>query len=163
MTCHFLAFGKGKSYVIFSFLKLFKLVATNRKESLDPALLRPGRFDRHILVDKPDEEARQQIWNIYVNKQQNAKVKMFEEDIDLHELAKKAEGMVGADIEEIVRRSIEKAVFESFETKKDARVSTPMLMDEIKLFQKERTKEEQEMTRQRKIGFGRPDKEGERQ
>jgi len=72
------------------------MAATNRPEILDPALLRPGRFDRHILVDRPDAKGREEIFRVHVKK-----VKLAP-DVDLKVLASMTPGMVGADIANIV-------------------------------------------------------------
>ena len=73
--------------------------ATNRPDIIDPALLRPGRFDRLILVPAPDEKARLEIFKVHTRKVPLA------EDINLEELAKKTEGYTGADIEAVVREA----------------------------------------------------------
>ena len=70
--------------------------ATNRPDILDPALLRPGRFDRIIYVPPPDEEARYEIFKIHTRNMPLA------EDVDLKELARRTENYTGADIEAIV-------------------------------------------------------------
>ena len=72
--------------------------ATNRPEIIDPALLRPGRFDRMILVNEPNEEARLQILEIHTK---SVPLK----GVNLKELAKKMEGYTGADIEGVVREA----------------------------------------------------------
>jgi|GEM_PF-6231415 len=127
------------------------LAATNRKESLDPALLRPGRFDRHVLVDLPDEEARKQIWGIHVGKQQaNSRVPLFVDALDINTLAQASDGLAGADIEEIVRRVKEKTVFTAFDTQTDVRITTEMLTAEMRDYKIERDKEEQQP---RRMGF----------
>jgi len=68
------------------------IAATNRPDVLDPALLRPGRFDRQIVVDAPDAVGRLAILKIH------AKGKPFEPDIDLDLLAKSTPGFTGADL-----------------------------------------------------------------
>ena len=73
--------------------------ATNRPDIIDPALLRPGRFDRLILVPAPDEKARLEIFRVHTRKVPLA------EDVNLEELAKKTEGYTGADIEAAVREA----------------------------------------------------------
>ncbi len=73
--------------------------ATNRPDIIDPALLRPGRFDRLILVPAPDEKARLEIFKVHTRRVPLA------EDVDLAELAKKTEGYSGADIEALVREA----------------------------------------------------------
>lgn len=75
------------------------MAATNRPESLDPALLRPGRFDRHILVDRPDLNGRKEILEIHCK---NVKLAS---DIDLKEIAARTTGFVGADLANIVNEA----------------------------------------------------------
>ena len=75
------------------------IAATNRPDILDPALLRPGRFDRLILVPAPDEKARLEIFKVHTRRVPLAP------DVDLRELAKKTEGYSGADIEALVREA----------------------------------------------------------
>jgi len=73
--------------------------ATNRPDIIDPALLRPGRFDRLILVPAPDEKARLEIFKVHTRRVPLA------EDVSLEELAKRTEGYTGADIEAVVREA----------------------------------------------------------
>jgi len=73
--------------------------ATNRPDILDPALLRPGRFDRLVLVPAPDEKARLEILKVHTRRVPLAK------DVDLRELAKRTEGYSGADLEALVREA----------------------------------------------------------
>ncbi|HQO10091.1 MAG TPA: ATP-dependent zinc metalloprotease FtsH [Clostridiales bacterium] len=75
------------------------IAATNRPDVLDPALLRPGRFDRHVVVDNPDVKAREEILKVHAKK-----VKM-EKDIDLSIIAKGTPGMSGADLASIINES----------------------------------------------------------
>ncbi|MEW6215238.1 MAG: ATP-dependent zinc metalloprotease FtsH [Nitrospirota bacterium] len=75
------------------------MAATNRPEILDPALLRPGRFDRHILVDRPDLKGREDIFRVHT-----AKVKLALA-VELKVLASMTPGMVGADIANIVNEA----------------------------------------------------------
>jgi len=70
--------------------------ATNRPETLDPALMRPGRFDRHVLVDRPDYKGREAILKVH-----STRVKMGD-DVQLAKLAKLTPGFVGADLENLV-------------------------------------------------------------
>ena len=71
------------------------VAATNRIDLLDPALLRPGRFDRLIEIPSPDAEGRKEILNIHTRK-------MKLENVDIDELVKKTEGLSGADLKAIV-------------------------------------------------------------
>jgi transitional endoplasmic reticulum ATPase len=75
------------------------IAATNRPDMLDPALLRPGRFDRIILVDVPDEASRKKIFEVHM------KNTPLEKDVLMDELVKLTEGFVGADIESLVREA----------------------------------------------------------
>jgi cell division protease FtsH len=73
--------------------------ATNRPETLDPALLRPGRFDRHVLVDRPDVAGRKQILEVHL-----ANIKVSDE-IDVDALAGITSGFVGADLANMVNEA----------------------------------------------------------
>ncbi|HHU88559.1 MAG: ATP-dependent zinc metalloprotease FtsH [Sphaerochaetaceae bacterium] len=75
------------------------LAATNRPEILDPALLRPGRFDRQVLVDKPDLDGRLAILQIHTRD-----IKM-EDDVDLKKVAQAAAGLAGADLANIANEA----------------------------------------------------------
>ena len=75
------------------------IAATNRPDILDPGLVRPGRFDRHIKVDTPDEESRLAIFKVHTKDMPLA------EDVKLSRLAKNTEGYVGADIEAVCREA----------------------------------------------------------
>lgn len=68
------------------------LAATNRPEILDKALMRPGRFDRQVVVDRPDLKGREEILAVHI------KGKKLAEDVDLHVIARKTPGFVGADL-----------------------------------------------------------------
>jgi proteasome regulatory subunit len=72
------------------------IAATNRVDILDPALLRPGRFDRLIEIPLPDVGARKEIFNIYIKK-----MKVRLEDFDLERIARMTEGFSGADIRNV--------------------------------------------------------------
>lgn len=75
------------------------IAATNRPDVLDPALLRPGRFDRHVTVDRPDVRGREQILEI------KAKDKPLAECVNLKTLARLTPGMSGADLENVVNEA----------------------------------------------------------
>ncbi|MEM2958437.1 MAG: CDC48 family AAA ATPase, partial [Candidatus Jordarchaeaceae archaeon] len=75
--------------------------ATNRPDILDPALLRPGRFDRLILVPAPDDAARLQIFELYTR----GRGMPLGDDVDLEKLNKEAKNFVGADIEAVCREA----------------------------------------------------------
>ncbi len=75
------------------------LAATNRPETLDPALLRPGRFDRHVLVDRPDVRGREAILKVHVK---NVKL---DPAVEIHQVAAITSGFVGADLANLVNEA----------------------------------------------------------
>jgi cell division protease FtsH len=75
------------------------VAATNRPDILDPALLRPGRFDRRIILNRPDIREREEILKLHV------RGKPLADDVDLRTLAKATPGFVGADIENLVNEA----------------------------------------------------------
>jgi cell division protease FtsH len=75
------------------------MAATNRPEILDPALLRPGRFDRHVLVDRPDKKGREEILKVHMRSVKTAP------DVDVDRLAAMTPGMVGADLANLVNEA----------------------------------------------------------
>ena len=79
--------------------RILLIAATNRKEMLDSALLRPGRFDRHIQVDLPDKKGRQHILELH------AKNKPIEENVDLGKIAEEAYGFSGAQLESVMNEA----------------------------------------------------------
>ena len=80
------------------------LAATNRPEVLDKALLRPGRFDRRVIVDRPDLKGREEIFKVHIKN-----VKM-DSNVNLNALAKATSGAVGADLANIVNEAALRAV-----------------------------------------------------
>ena len=97
------------------------IAATNRPDVLDPALLRPGRFDRQIVVDWPDVRGREGIFRVHTRNIP------LSDDVDLHQLARGTPGLAGADIANMVneaallaaRRNRKKVVMQDFEDAKD--------------------------------------------
>lgn len=75
------------------------LAATNRVDILDPAILRPGRFDRKIMVGRPDVKGREEILQVH------AKDKPLAEDVDLKQVAQTTAGMTGADLENLMNEA----------------------------------------------------------
>jgi len=75
------------------------MAATNRPEILDPALLRPGRFDRHILVDRPDKKGREEILKVHM------KGITLDKDIEIETIAGMTPGFVGADLANLVNEA----------------------------------------------------------
>ena len=77
----------------------YNLAATNRPDILDPALLRPGRFDRQVVVDLPDVKGREEILSVHI------KNKPIDESVDLMVLARMTPGFTGADLENLVNEA----------------------------------------------------------
>jgi cell division protease FtsH len=75
------------------------VAATNRPDVLDPALLRPGRFDRQVVLDRPDIRGRREILNVHI------KGKPLDKTVDLDELARRSPGFSGADIANLVNEA----------------------------------------------------------
>ncbi|MEM2378031.1 MAG: AAA family ATPase, partial [Candidatus Korarchaeum sp.] len=94
------------------------IAATNRPDLVDPALLRPGRFDRLIYVPPPDKEARLQILRIHT------KGKPLAPDVDLEELAARTEGYTGADLANLVNLATLMALREHINKYKDPKEAT---------------------------------------
>jgi transitional endoplasmic reticulum ATPase len=91
------------------------LAATNRLDIVDPALLRPGRFDMSVELPRPDEATRRTIFQIHTTGKPLAK------DVDLDALAAETEGLVGADIEAICRQASMLAIREFLESQRKAK------------------------------------------
>ena len=86
------------------------IAATNRPDVLDPALLRPGRFDRRVVVDKPDIAGRLSILKVH------SKGKPLDSDVDLRKLARRTPGFSGADLENLLNEAALQAAREGRET-----------------------------------------------
>ena len=84
-------FGVNESIIV--------MAATNRVDILDPAILRPGRFDRKVLVGRPDVRGREEILKVH------AKGKPLAEDVDLSQLAQTTAGLTGADLENLLNEA----------------------------------------------------------
>ncbi len=84
-------FGKNEGIII--------MAATNRPDILDPALLRPGRFDRQVVVDKPDAKGREEILKVH------SRGKAVAKDVDLSKIAKSTVGYTGADLENVMNEA----------------------------------------------------------
>ena len=97
------------------------IAATNRPDVLDPALLRPGRFDRHVVIDNPGLKDRKFILEVHV------KNKVLSDDVDLDKIARGTPGMSGADLENLaneaalnaIRKDKDKIYTEDFEEARD--------------------------------------------
>ena len=112
------------------------LAATNRPDVLDPAILRPGRFDRSVVVPMPDMKERKDILDVH------AKNKKFEKDVDLTTIAKKTVGYSGADLENLLN---EAAIMTARDNRK--LINTEDLMEsylKVKLGRKKKGDKEEE-------------------
>ncbi|MBI5223768.1 AAA family ATPase [Candidatus Micrarchaeota archaeon] len=99
--------------------------ATNIPGELDPAILRPGRFDKIIYMPLPDKEAREQIFKVHLKKIPTT------QDIDIPTLVKKTERFSGADIKNIITEAKERAAKEAFKTNKIVPVSMTHIIEII--------------------------------
>ncbi|SDR79351.1 ATP-dependent metalloprotease FtsH [Paenibacillaceae bacterium GAS479] len=127
--------------------RILLMAATNRKEMLDPALLRPGRFDRHIGVDLPDKKARLHILNIH------AKNKPLAAEVDLMKIAEESFGFSGAQLESVLNEAAIYAMRESSEFVVQKHLS--MAIDKVMMGEKtdrESTKEERERVAIHELG-----------
>ncbi len=84
-------FGKNSGIIV--------MAATNRADVLDPALLRPGRFDRQVYVGKPDQKGREEILKVH------ARGKIFDESVRFDDIAKETIGFTGADLENLLNEA----------------------------------------------------------
>ena len=111
------------------------LAATNRKELIDSAILRPGRFDLIMDFPVPDEETREEIFKVHTNGKPLAK------DINLKLLAQQSEGLTGSDIEAIIREASMMAIREYLNTRSKAKkliINTSYLIEAINSIKKRR-------------------------
>ena len=97
------------------------IAATNRPDVLDPALLRPGRFDRQVTVDYPDAKGREEILELY------AKNKPMSDEVDLKKIAKLTPGMTGADLENVMNEAAILAV-----RRKMPKITTDLIAEAMK-------------------------------
>lgn len=123
------------------------VASTNRLDSVEPALLRAGRFDRWVEVPLPDNEGRQQILEIHMRRAEAVANRALFNHVNLDEVVAKTEKSSGADIAEIIRRALEEKVREEGTTGQEPGVITMEdILREIKGY--ERTRETK-----RTIGF----------
>ncbi|MCQ6557989.1 AAA family ATPase [Paenibacillus mendelii] len=127
--------------------RILLMGATNRKEMLDSALLRPGRFDRHISVDLPDKKGRSHILSIH------ARNKPLGEDADLDKVAAESFGFSGAQLESVMNEAAIYAMRDETESISHRHLS--MAIDKVMMGEKtdrEATKEEQERVALHELG-----------
>ena len=122
------------------------VAATNRPEAIDPALLRPGRFDRIVEVPLPDEKGRREILTIHIKKAEEIAGRELFADLDMKKVLEGTKEFSGADLAEIIRRVLEEKVRLEGKGEKPGPVTTEDLLRIIKSY--ERVKETK-----RKLGF----------
>jgi SpoVK/Ycf46/Vps4 family AAA+-type ATPase len=128
---------------------LLVLGATNRKEVLDPALLRTGRLNHHVYVGPPDAKGREEIFRIHAkNAQQAAQegVQLFSAGLDISQLAADSSGFVGSDIKEIVRRTVSGYAKRALKGEAGPYIETRDFQIEITLLRHERESKRQSST-----------------
>ncbi len=121
------------------------IAATNRPDMIDPALLRPGRIERHIYIPPPDKEARKEIFRIHL------RGKPLADDVNIDELAERTEGYTGADIEAVCREAGMLAIREAIKpgmTKEEAREVAEKLKITREHFEKALEKVKPSMTKE---------------
>ncbi|MGA2300489.1 MAG: CDC48 family AAA ATPase [Candidatus Acidiferrum sp.] len=96
------------------------LAATNRPDIIDPALLRPGRFDLVFELPVPDEQARLMVFRVHTREKPLAR------DVDLQNLAKEAAGFTGAEIEAVCQEAAMRAIREAIQSKANPEISVTM-------------------------------------
>lgn len=127
--------------------RILIIAATNRKEILDPALLRPGRFDRHIQVDLPDKKGRRHILNIH------AANKPLHEDVDLDKIAEETFNFSGAMLESVMNEGAIYALRDKSETIRQEHLS--LAIDKVMMGEqtdREATREEKERIALHELG-----------
>ena len=124
------------------------LAATNRPDSLDPALLRPGRFDRRIPVELPDLQGREEILKVHAKKIRIA------DDVDFHEIAKAAVGASGAELANVVNEAALRAVRDGrgCATQEDLEESIEVVIAGYQKKSRVLSKEEKEIVSYHEIG-----------
>ncbi|MFC5403766.1 AAA family ATPase [Cohnella soli] len=128
-------------------IRILLIAATNRKELLDPALLRPGRFDRHIQVDLPDKSAREHILQLH------ARNKPLSQDASLGKVAEETFGFSGAQLESVMNEAAIYAMRENSETLNNAHLS--QAIDKVMMgerMDRETTREERERVAIHELG-----------
>lgn len=114
------------------------VASTNRLESIEPALLRAGRFDRWVEVPLPDEEGRKQIFNIHMKKAQDVAGRDLFNTVNLEAIISKTEKSSGADIAEIIRRALEEKVRQEGTGLQPGEITTEDILKEIKNYERVR-------------------------
>ncbi len=112
------------------------VASTNRLESIEPALLRAGRFDRWVEVPLPDEEGKKQIFAIQMRKAQEVAGRDLFNNVNLEAIVSKTENLSGADIAEIIRRVLEEKVRQEGTGSQPGEVTTEDILGVIKNYER---------------------------
>ncbi len=121
------------------------IASTNRKDAIDSALLRPGRLDKLVEVALPGEKEREEIFSVHLHRANEiAQIDLFE-NINLGELARSTARYSGADIAEIVRRTLEQKVRLESNGQTTFLVQTNDILDKIKSYEHIRPTSSQRM------------------
>lgn len=112
------------------------VASTNNLKSIDPALLRAGRFDRWVEVPLPDEEGRKQIFDIHTRKAEQLAGRELFSSINLDAIIAKTDKLSGADIPEIIRRVLEEKVRQEGTGLNPSLVTTDDILQQIKGYEK---------------------------
>jgi AAA+ superfamily predicted ATPase len=112
------------------------VASTNRLNSIDPALLRAGRFDRWVEVPLPDENGRKQIFSIHMEKAKAIAGRDLFDEIDMEKIISTTDKASGADIAEIIRRTLEEKVRQEGTGINTEKVTTEDILKQIKNYEK---------------------------
>jgi len=123
--------------------KIMCIASTNRPGIIDPALLRPGRFDRLVEVPCPDREGRRKILDIHMHKAKETTEDEIFSSIDYDSVIKSTDGFSGADIAELIRRTLEEKVSLAATGQEPEPVSTQDILAEIEKYERKKKQKEQ--------------------
>lgn len=122
------------------------VASTNRIDSIDPSLIRAGRFDRWVEVPPPDEQGRREIFNIHIKKAETVAERSLFGEVQMDAIIQMTNNMVGADVAEIIRRTLEEKVRQEGRGQQPGPVTTEDLIKTLKNYEKT-------ITTRRQIGF----------
>lgn len=112
--------------------------ATNRPEDMDEAVLRPGRIDRMIEVPLPDKNGRREIFEIHVKRAEEIASRMLFEKLDIESLIERMESFSGADIAEVIRRTLEEKVLGEDRGENPGLVTSEDILRELNAYERKR-------------------------
>ena len=112
------------------------VASTNRMQHVDPAMLRPGRLDRLVEVGLPEKEGREQIFKVHMGKASQIADRELFSDVDLERIAAQTDELSGADIAEIIRRTLEEKVRLEGRGTEPSLVSTQDILKELESYER---------------------------